>query len=75
MDFVMMYLLLRIMEVRRSGGNVREALRFGDVNTVHVTPETNPDIIEHEDEDVAEERARVEQIERGTDTGQVCLCA
>ena len=56
LDFMLTYLLLRIMDVRSNGGSVREALRFGEVNTVRDTPQTNSDIIEGEDEDVARER-------------------
>ena len=67
----MTYLLLRIMDVRSNGGSVREALRFGDVNTVHDTPETNSDTIEGEDEDVANERYRIEQIEHGSQNAEV----
>lgn len=71
LDFVMTYLLLRIMDVRSNGGSVREALRFGDVNTVRDTPETNSDTIEGEDEDVANERYRIEQIEHGSQNAEV----
>ena len=61
------------MDVRSNGGSVREALRFGDVNTIRDTPETNSDTIQDEDVDVANERARIEQIEHGSHHGEVGL--
>ncbi|XP_076447270.1 cholesterol transporter ABCA5-like isoform X2 [Babylonia areolata] len=72
-DFVLMYFLLRILEVRSDGGTLREALRFKDVNSVGSTPETNADTIDEEDEDVAHERALVDRMEQGTESTQNCV--
>ncbi|KAL8586837.1 hypothetical protein ACOMHN_052713 [Nucella lapillus] len=72
-DFVLLYFLMRVLEVRSDGGTVREAFRFGDKNTVAYTPHTNNDTIEGEDEDVAKERETVDRMEEGAESSQNCV--
>jgi hypothetical protein len=60
------------MDVRSNGGSVVDAFRMGDKNSIHASiPVTNFDTVSGEDDDVMQERQRVEEIETGEGNLQV----
>ena len=70
---VVMYLLLRFLEVRSTGGSLLDALRFCRASSVDVVNATNMDVIQDEDEDVKQERQRVDETDCRTGAEQVCF--
>ncbi|GFO31420.1 retrovirus-related pol polyprotein from transposon opus [Plakobranchus ocellatus] len=63
--FVWMYWLLRVLDIRATGGNLKEAfpcLAKQQDTDKECSRIINTDVIEGEDEDVAEERSRVEKF-------------
>ncbi|CAH1795731.1 unnamed protein product [Owenia fusiformis] len=55
-----LYFLLRYLEVRKYGGDTKDVVGcVKKKGPVSVVPETNDDVIEDEDEDVATERSRI----------------
>ncbi|XP_041352800.1 cholesterol transporter ABCA5-like [Gigantopelta aegis] len=69
---VLLYLLLRILDINSTGGDVCEGLKCGHMK-VHDIPEENADIIDDEDVDVAEERNRVANLSDVADKAQITV--
>ena len=55
--------LLRVCDIKSTGGDVRDACCPSDRRNNEVVPDHNTDVNHHEDIDVAEERARVKAIQ------------
>ncbi|PVD38360.1 hypothetical protein C0Q70_00974 [Pomacea canaliculata] len=72
LEFPLLYLLLRILDVRRNGGTVQEALPFGFSQSMRIIPPENTDKIENEDEDVANERQLVERLYESEEGRENC---
>ena len=56
-------MLLRIIDVRKTGGEIQDALPCISKKNSNEVDTENSDIIEDEDEDVAEERQRVKALQ------------
>ncbi|XP_071105754.1 cholesterol transporter ABCA5-like isoform X1 [Haliotis cracherodii] len=67
----LLYVLLRVLDVRSTGGNSKEALNCQGTSKVNDIPEDNQDVIGDEDEDVAEERNRVNSLQTGAQDAPV----
>ncbi|XP_067671428.1 cholesterol transporter ABCA5-like [Haliotis asinina] len=68
---LLLYLLLRVLDVRSTGGKAKEALNCFQKSRVNDIPEENQDLIADEDEDVAEERSRVNSLQTGAQDAPV----
>lgn len=53
-------MLLRMLDIKHTGGDVREAFPCYERKTT--TPHTNSDVIDNEDDDVKAERERVKAV-------------
>ena len=60
---VLFMFLLRVADIKSTGGDLREACCPVDGRGNQVIPDHNTDVIHQEDIDVAEERARVKAIQ------------
>ena len=65
-----MYWLLRVLDVRKAGGEILEAFPCLSKSRSAI-PTTNPDISDNEDEDVKVERRRIEGLIAGSSDSQV----
>ena len=71
---VILYLILRVLEVKSAGGDIRDALMCGSdtlASKFGGIPEGNPNVPADEDEDVSAERKRVEELERSVASDKV----
>ncbi|XP_056019371.1 cholesterol transporter ABCA5-like isoform X3 [Ostrea edulis] len=59
-DVVAIFMLLRMLDIKHTGGDVREAFPCYERKTT--TPHTNSDVIDNEDDDVKAERERVKAV-------------
>ena len=60
-----MIFLLRVMDIRTTGGDLKDACCLGNKGPNSVIPDINTDISHKEDIDVAEERTRVKRLQEG----------
>ena len=64
--------LLRVCDIKSTGGDVRDACCPSDRRNNEVVPDHNTDVNHHEDIDVAEERSRVKAIQNDASL-DVCI--